>query len=313
MQWVWRALAVLGLLAVLWVLVTAGPAVVHGHPAYWVLLAATAVWGAVVLWVQRRPRPSVRGWRRFASIALALGWLAWVLAVVWLTPFVAQEPALAAMRSDASVSVVESTTRIVLTPTGTTSSIGLLHQPGARVDARAYAAVLRPIAEAGHPVVIVKQPLGIAFLATGAFESVADTIPGVTEWVVGGHSLGGTVAALEAAAHGPAVDSDRPVIGLLLHASYPAGDISDMAGVSVRSIYGTRDAIATPDDIDASRATLPAESELVPIGGAVHAFFGDYGPQPGDGDPTITHDEARARIGEASVGLFASVGGADAR
>ena len=47
----------------------------------------------------------------------------------------------------------------------------MFFQPGARVDPRAYAAILRPLAESGHVVVIVKQPLGIAFLATGALDA----------------------------------------------------------------------------------------------------------------------------------------------
>ena len=62
-----------------------------------------------------------------------------------------------------------------------------------------------------------------------------------------------------------------------------------------------------PADIDASRANLPASTEFLAVDGAVHAFFGDYGPQPGDGTPTITHDEARAQIGEASVSFVDGV------
>jgi hypothetical protein len=49
------------------------------------------------------------------------------------------------------------------------------------------------------------------------------------------------------------------------------------------------------------------------IDGAVHAFFGDYGSQPGDGEPTISHDEARTQISNATVGFVAEVmAGADA-
>ena len=53
------------------------------------------------------------------------------------------------MDSDAAVTVTESATQIVMTPTGEVSSTGVFFQPGAKVDARAYAAVLRPLAEAG--------------------------------------------------------------------------------------------------------------------------------------------------------------------
>ena len=37
----------------------------------------------------------------------------------------------------------------------------------------------------------------------------------------------------------------------------------------------------------------------------MHAYFGDYGPQPGDGTPTITHDDARSRISTATVDFVA--------
>lgn len=299
MKWVVRAVAALAVIAVAWCCATAWPAIVHGHPLYAVLLALTLIVALLVIWQSFRGRSSARGWRRVVAIivlVLALGWLA---ALVWLRPFPAVEPALAAMQSDAVVTVVESPTQIVMTPTGEPSTTGVFFQPGAKVDARAYAAILRPLAEAGYTVVIPKQPLGIAFLATGAFESAQAANPQITQWVVGGHSLGGTVAAIDAEQHD--ADTTAPVTGLLLYASYPASDMSDSLTSAVLSISGTNDGLATPADIDASRANLPADAQFLAVDGAVHAFFGDYGPQPGDGTPTITHDQARAEIGEASV------------
>ena len=167
-------------------------------------------------------------------------------------------------------------------------------QPGAKVDARAYAAILRPLAEAGYPVVIPKQPLGIAFFALGAFDGERAAHPAITQWVVGGHSLGGTVAAMTAEAHDADVTS--PVRGLLLYASYPATDMRSTLTAGVLSVSGTNDGLATPAKIDASKLTLPAASVFVPIQGAVHSYFGDYGEQPGDGTPTISHAQARQEI-----------------
>ena len=43
--------------------------------------------------------------------------------------------------------------------------------------------------------------------------------------------------------------------------------------------------------------------------GGVHAFFGDYGPQDGDGKPTISHDQAQAEIAAASVEFVNGLGG----
>ena len=160
-------------------------------------------------------------------------------------------------------------------------------------------------------MVIPKQPLGIAFLSTRAFESVQSTTPGVSQWVVAGHSLGGTVAAMEAQDHGAAADAGHPVVGLLLHASYPAGDLSSMAGVSVLSIYGTNDGLATPDDIEASRANLPPSAEFVAGRGRRPRLLRRLRPQPGDGEPTISHDEARTQISNASVGFVTELAAAE--
>ncbi len=307
MTWVSRSLAGLGLLAVAWVLVTALPAVVHGHPAYAILLGLTVLGCGWALWLHRTRRPTLHGWRRVGSIALAFGAVGWIAMIFWLTPFTAQEPALSAMSSDAQVTVTESATRIVMTPAAEPSSTSVFFQPGARVDARAYAAVLRPIAEAGYRVVIVKQPLGIAFLSLGAFDSVAQAYPETTGWVLAGHSLGGTVAAIQAAANDQ--DESSPARGLLFHASFPASDLSESLSAAVVSVSGTQDGLATPADIEASRPNLPADSRFEAIDGAVHAFFGDYGPQPGDGQPTITHGQARAQISAASLDFIAQVAG----
>jgi dienelactone hydrolase len=308
MAWVSRILAVLGLMLVGWALVTAGPAIVHGHPAYPMLLMLVVVGSLWALLLHRTQRDPVRGWRRVGSIALALGGAAGLAVVVFARPFTAQEPALTAMQSDSAVTVSESATRIVLMPTRAPSATGVFFQPGAKVESRAYAAVLRPLAEAGHLVVIVKQPLTIAFLALGAFDAAQEDFPEVEAWVLGGHSLGGTVAAIQADGN----DEDAPgaARGLLLHASYPGSDISGTLRASAMSISGTLDGLATPTDIEASRDNLPRTAQFLAIEGAVHSFFGDYGPQPGDGVPTISHDEARTQISNASVEFVAQVAGA---
>jgi hypothetical protein len=311
MTWVSRVLAVVGLVVVGWALATAWPAVLHGHPAYLVLLVLTVLGCLGTLWLHRRARPAPTGWRLVGSVALGLASIGWLAAVVWFRPFSAEEPALTAMSSDASVQVSESTSRIVLEPTGSVSPLAVLYQPGAKVEARAYAAVLRPLAEAGHRVVIVKQPLGIAFLATGAFAAARADYPEATGWVLGGHSLGGTVASMLADAHD--ADVTAPARGLLLHASYPGSDISQTLDADVLSVSGTNDGLATPADIEESVANLPSTASFEAIDGAIHSFFGDYGPQPGDGEPTISHDEARTQISNASVGFVTALAGAPAQ
>jgi dienelactone hydrolase len=266
-----------------------------------VLLGLTVLVCVLVLWRSRRRRPARVGRLRLRllDIVLVVAGIGWVAAMAWLRPFAAVEPAPAAMTSDDDVVVTESATRVELAPTGDADGTAVFFRPGAKVEARAYAAVLRPLAEAGHTVVIAKQPLDIAFLDAGAFDDARARFPTADRWVVGGHSLGGVVASTEA----DDADSDgaAPAVGLLLYASYPSGDVSASLTAAVESVSGSQDGLSTPAKIAASRANLPARSTFTAVDGAVHAFFGDYGPQPGDGIPEISHDEARARISEASV------------
>jgi hypothetical protein len=306
LTWIGLGVAAAAILAVLWVAVTAWGGIVHGHPAYVVLLGLTLVGGALAGLLVLRRGPRRRGaWRLAGRIALVLFGIGWIALIAWLRPYSAVEPAVAAMQSDDRVVVTESATEIVIAPAGEMDATGVFFQPGALVDPRAYAAVLRPMAEGGRTVVIAKQPLGIAFLALGAFDDARSAHPEITGWVVGGHSLGGTVAAIQA--DGADGEPTSPAVGLLLFASYPASDIGTSLAVPVESISGSRDGLATPDTIAASRADLPADTVFTVIEGACHSQFGDYGPQTGDNTPTISHDDARRQISAASLAFVGSV------
>ncbi len=305
MRVVQRLLALAGIGVVVWASVTSWGAVVHGHPLYAVLLILTLVVSIAVGLLSFRSREPIRGWRLAGSIVLSVLAVAWLAAMAWLRPFTAVEPALTAMVSTATVVVTESPTQIAMVPGLDPSTTGVVFQPGAKVEARAYAAILRPLVDAGFTVVIPKQPLGIGFLAMGAFESARDAYPEIDQWVVAGHSLGGTVAAMDAEEHDG--DAVAPVAGLLLYASYPASDMSTTLTSDVMSISGGEDGLATPADIEASRTMLPQDSGFIQIDGAVHAFFGDYGPQPGDGTPAISQDDARSQIGRVSVDFVDSL------
>lgn len=297
--WLGFAISIVALGVVAWACITSWGAIVHGHPAYAILLSITALLGLLGLWRTTRARVRRRGWRVAGRVTLIVLGAIGIAIVAWLRPFTAVEPALAAMDSDASVTVTETATSVELTPSNVSNENGVFFQPGAKVDARAYAAVLRPIAEAGTTVVIVKQPLSIGFLALGGLDAARAEHPEITGWIVAGHSLGGTVAAMQAEEGQSA--SVAPAIGLMLFASYPATDISDSLTISVASISGSQDGLSTPADIEESRRNLPADATFTIVDGACHAQFGDYGPQPGDGTPTITNDQARGQISAAAV------------
>jgi hypothetical protein len=276
------------------------------HPAYPVALLVATVVGVVLVATGARasdpPREgAIRTTLRVAALVAALGAAA---VLFWFAPFGAAPEALVALRSDASVQVTDTRSSTVYEPSGdsTAASDGaaatLVLYPGARVDPRAYAVLARGIAEQSHRVVVLKCPFDTAFFCAAP----SPDLTGGDRFVVAGHSLGGVAASTYASG------SDR-VSGLVLWASYPPADLSG-SDLAVTSIYGTNDGLSTPADIDARRDLLPASTLYVPVEGAIHAFFGDYGTQPGDGRPATTRDDAQAQIVNATVrALDAAVNG----
>ncbi len=248
-------------------------------------------------------RPSQRGtsgWRVTGRVLIAVLAAAVVGGLVWLRPFPAGDTALAALQSDATVTVIDHPTTIEFIPAQLSEpQVGLVFSPGARVDARAYAALLRPAAEAGYLVVILKEPFGLAITQIGQSAGPIADHPEVERWAVGGHSLGGVSAAWFAADHLDVVN------GLLLWASFPNDDMSGDTSLQVESIYGSNDLLATPADIERSKSKLPPDTTFTEIEGGVHAFFGDYGEQPGDGVPAISREQASAEISAATVDFLA--------
>ncbi|MEV7634906.1 alpha/beta hydrolase [Pseudarthrobacter enclensis] len=280
-----------------WMLV-ANPAVLGGHPLLPGLLIAAAVVGiywAALLWRRRdTPRPrrlprAIGAWAGRAAV------LALVAALAWLNPFAYQPGAAAEAGPKSDLVVTETTTSITMTPDGGRAPTkGLVFYPGARVDARAYQDILAPAVGAGYRVVILKEPLGLSLLDPNQARGAIEDNPDVTTWAVGGHSLGGVAASSFAQ------DNDN-VKGLVLYASYPLDSLRERSGLNVLSVSGTKDGLSTPAKIDASTGLLPADTEFTAVQGGVHAYFGDYGAQSGDGEPGISREDAQEQIAAATV------------
>ena len=204
-----------------------------------------------------------------------------------------------ALKSGSDVTVSIENGWYVFTPVGVSPDTGFIFYPGGRVDEKAYALALREIAAQGYLVVLVPMPLNLAVFDPAAAADVIDSFPTIQHWAVGGHSLGGAMAANYAAANPGVLD------GLLLWASYPAGsDDLTQSGLKVTSIYGSLDGLATGEKIDASRALLPEDTTWVEVLGGNHAQFGSYGAQAGDNPATISPEAQRQQIVKASVDLL---------
>jgi Alpha/beta hydrolase family len=229
--------------------------------------------------------------------AIIIGFVAWAE-----TPLGAMPPAEAALQSDSSVKV-GTNGWMAFYPTGEKPKTGLILYPGGRVDPIAYASLAKEIASKGYLVVIQPAPLNLAVLSPGMADEIIQAYPEIEQWAIGGHSLGGAMAATYAKNH-PA-----DIKGLLLMAAYPSAQIDlSTSGLAVSSLYGTRDGVATRDKIDNSRQRLPPETKWVAIEGGNLAQFGWYGEQPGDNTATISREAQQAITVQAALELLKNIG-----
>ena len=175
---------------------------------------------------------------------------------------------------------------------------GLIFYPGGKVEYTAYAPLLRACAENGILCALVRMPGNLAVLDANAADGLQQEYPEVTTWYIAGHSLGGAMAAGYAAAHYEDYD------GLILLAAYPTKDLTGTP-LRVLSVYGSEDGVMNRESYEKNRANLPADTIEVVLDGGCHAQFGSYGPQDGDGIPTISGEK---QVRETAEAIAAFVG-----
>lgn len=246
---------------------------------------------------RKRGRRILKGVLWGLVIVLVLG-VGGIVAWSQIGVMAADPEPLASVRENPAITVDDADQGIVLAPADGESDRGLVFIPGAKVDPWAYAAILQGLAEEGVTVVITRPWLNLAFFDPRGLDSFTSAAPDVGTWSVGGHSLGGVRACQLAA------DADA----LVLFGSYCSTDLSG-TGLPVLSLAGSEDGLSTPEKIDAARDQLPDDAEMVEIEGASHASFGDYGPQAGDGTPTISTDDMHAEVTELAGDFLAGVDG----
>ena len=196
----------------------------------------------------------------------------------------ADDTALLAMAGTAEAKVTDNGAYVFFDPlpsAGTVEKgkIGLIFYPGGKVKPEAYAPLLLQVAASGHPVVLCRMPLNLAVLKNGSAADVF-AMRSDTRWAIGGHSLGGSMAAFYAYKHPGAV------AGLVLLGSYPAeGNSFASSTLPVLSVFGSMD--MGIDKIRQYKPLLPASTAFVELEGGNHAQFGNYGFQAGDGTATM--------------------------
>ncbi|SKA93914.1 Alpha/beta hydrolase family protein [Agreia bicolorata] len=207
----------------------------------------------------------------------------------------AEREPLAEVANDPAISLDYTRDSVVMTPASDPNGEGLVFIAGAKIEPVAYAYKLSGLVDAGYTVVIVRPFLNFGLFETRPLSAFTDLAPSVSDWFVGGHSLGGVKACMYA---------DSPdVRGLVLFGSYCANDLSD-SELTVISLAGSADGLSTPAKIASNAKTLPADTTFVEIEGANHAAFGDYGLQAGDGDSSIDDSDMRDIITDTITGAL---------
>jgi pimeloyl-ACP methyl ester carboxylesterase len=162
---------------------------------------------------------------------------------------------------------------------------------GSGVSAHAYAPLLRPIAEAGYLVCVVKLPYRFAPLeshkqaAVRRARSVIASHPEISHWVVSGHSLGGALAC-RVAQSDPKAFSAMVLVGT----THPKQDDLSSLPIPVTKVYASNDGVAPPDRTLSNKRLLPKDTKWVEIKGGNHSQFGHYGHQILDGKATVSRE-----------------------
>ena len=131
---------------------------------------------------------------------------------------------------------------------------------------------------------LVEMPFQLAILDMNAADGIQEQFPEVTKWYIGGHSLGGSMAASYLTKHGDAYE------GLILLGSYSVDDLSKES-IKVLSILGSEDQVLNSENYEKNKKNLPGGFQEIMLEGGCHAYFGMYGPQEGDGTPTISNEK----------------------
>jgi len=183
--------------------------------------------------------------------------------------------------------------QLVFWPSSSTDR-GLIYYPGGLVDPEAYAVTAQGIADAGYLVVIPKMPLNLAFTGINRADGIQEEFPEIETWVIGGHSLGGAMAAQYAKNNEDSLD------GLIMFASYPASneDFVDFP-IPILSIIGSRDPGA--HEQEAFYEAIADSARRFVIEGGNHRQYADYSFQRDDGVATISAAEQQDQIIAATV------------
>ena len=100
----------------------------------------------------------------------------------------------AALVSGDAVEVEKQDGMLVFKPEDAAAA-GFIFYPGGKVEYTAYVPLMHELAERGVQCVLVEMPFNLAVLDIHAADGIAEQYSDIERWYIGGHSLGGSMAA----------------------------------------------------------------------------------------------------------------------
>lgn len=170
-----------------------------------------------------------------------------------------------------------------MTASGDTSLPAIIFYPGAKVEPLAYVPLWERLRNEGYDVFIVDMPMDFAFLNINAAAKIMENNPGISRWIISGHSLGGAMA-WEYLAREPKAFHSAILIG-----SYPAKS-TDLSQTQI-PVLSIREEKGLPGSSEKAReveGNFPPGTRFYTISGANHAQFGNYGIQKDDSQARIS-------------------------
>jgi len=166
------------------------------------------------------------------------------------------------------------------------SDTELIFYPGGKVEYSSYAPICKELSDRGISCALVKMPFNLAFFNGNAAEDIIEYMEdkySCKNFYIGGHSLGGVMAVHFAKSEKKKID------GIVLLGAYADKNISNQ-NLRVLSLFGSEDKVFSKRQYEKSLVKLPTDVSLIVIGGGCHSYFGSYGMQKSDGNPTISRE-----------------------
>ncbi len=210
-----------------------------------------------------------------------------------------QESERSYLESNSTVEVTTEGEYTYFIPKNIKSTKGFILYPGERIDSSAYAKLCNNIASYGYKVISVEMPFNYSKFGKNKANEVIKQNSDITKWVIGGDSIGGSVACEYA------IDK-KNVDGIVLISSYSKENISKME-IDVLSIWGSKDSVISYTKLIDSRKNLPRDAQYIEIEGANHSQFANYGTYSRDEEALISSDDQMSKTVEYIVNFLEEI------